>query len=292
MKASIFENNSVSHSCLLKFQFIYANLKSAELKAANFCLKHPDKVHDLTINEVAELADCSCATFVRLSKRLGYSGYSELRNKIMMPEDDNVSRYFDVSPEDSQETIVTNIFHSCIIYLEDSLKSVDFSQVSEAVRVLVGADKILFSAIGDAHFIAASSAQKFMRLGINVNASTDFDSQLIMLANMAENDVLICISHSGRTKTVCELAKIAHEQCRKVIAITNFPLSPLAKMSDIVLLTASFAYEMMDEVLAKRIPALCLLDALFACTMMEKQRKNGSAQMRNKVNNLLLNNKL
>ena len=289
---NIFENSPVSHSCLLKFQIIYSNLKSAELKAANFALNHPEKIRDLTINEVADMADCSCATFVRLSKRLGYSGYSELRNKIMMEENENASQYFDVSPDDSHETIVTNIFNSCIIYLQDSLQAVDFSQVSRAVDILVRANKILFSAIGDAHFIAASSAQKFMRLGITVNSSTDFDSQLIMLANMDENDVLVCISHSGRTKTVCELARIAREQNRKIIAITNFPVSPLAKLSDIVLLTATFAYDIMDEVLAKRIPAQCLLDALFACTMMEKQKKNGYAQLRKKTNTLLLNNKL
>ena len=292
MNNNIFENSKLSHSCLLKFQIVYSNLKLAERKAANFALTHPDKIRDLTINEVAEMADCSCATFVRLSKRLGYSGYSELRTKIMMDENDNLPQYFDVSPDDSQETIVTNIFNSCIIYLEDSLQAVDYSQVSRAVNVLVHANKILFSAIGDAYFIAASSAQKFMRLGVTVNSSTDFDSQLIMLANMDENDVVVCVSHSGRTKTVCDLARIAREQNRKIIAITNFPVSPLAKLSDIVLLTATFAYDIMDEVLAKRIPAQCLLDALFACTMMEKQKTNGFNRLRKKTNALLLNNKL
>ena len=107
---------------------------------------------------------------------------------------------------------------------------------------------------GDA-FIAASAAQKFMRIGYQTTASSDFDSQLIALSQMTPEDALICISHSGKTRNICSLAKVAREHGIKVITITNFPGAPLAKHSDILLLTASFSYDVMDEVLAKRVPA-------------------------------------
>ena len=99
---------------------------------------------------------------------------------------------------------------------------------------------------------------------------------------MDENDVVICISHSGRTRNVCSLAKFAHEKGVKVISITNFPVSPLAKSSDIILLTASFAYDMMDEIIAKRVPALCILDVLYIFLLVKRQDYSRQALERTK----------
>lgn len=265
-------SKKISHACLIKFHFIYDNLKSAERKAADFCLSNPSAVASLTISEVAERSGCSEATLVRLARRLGYSGYPELRAHILPDGYEDIFHYIGISSSDDLQTIVTSVFNSCILYLQDSMQSVNYEALSEAIDLLSRSQRFVFAASGDARFIATSAAQKFMRIGYQTTASADFDSQLIALSQMSESDALICISHSGRTRNVCNLAKIAHEQGIKVISITNFPGSALAKHSDIVLLTASFAYDVMDEVLAKRVPSLCLLDILYISILMKKQK--------------------
>lgn len=261
----------ISHQCLIKFQFIYNNLKSAERKAADFCLKNPETITNSTIGEAAAQIGCSEATLVRLAKHLGYNGYPELRENILLKECDDVTAFVNVSATDSIYSIATNVFNSCILYLQDSLQAIDEECLESAAELLLTANRFLFVASGDAHFAAASGAQKFTRLGFPTCSSSDFDSQLLALSQMNENDVVICISHSGRTRNVCNLAKIAHEKGVKVISITNFPVSPLTKSSDIVLLTASFAYDMMDEIIAKRVPALCILDVLYIFLLVKRQ---------------------
>ena len=174
--------------------------------------------------------------------------------------------------------------------MQDSIHATDKDALKAAAKLLLGAKRFVFVAAGDAHFVAASGAQKFTRLGYVATASTDFDSQLLALSQMSSEDVLICISHSGKTRTVCDLAKIAHEHGIKVVSITNFPVSPLAKHSDIVLLTASFAYDMMDEVIAKRVPALCLLDSLYIYLLVH-QKHVEPARLEN-ANEFLRMNKL
>ncbi|WP_195421059.1 MurR/RpiR family transcriptional regulator [Faecalicatena contorta] len=171
----------------------------------------------------------------------------------------------------SSLTATSSVFNSCILYLQDSLQSIDYGALSQAIDLLSGSRRFIFAASGDAHFIAASAAQKFMRIGYQTTASSDFDSQLIALSQMTPEDALICISHSGKTRNICSLAKVAREHVIKVITITNFPGAPLAKHSDILLLTASFSYDVMDEVLAKRVPALCLLDTLYLSVLMKKK---------------------
>lgn len=252
----------ISHSCYLKFQFVYNDLKSAERKAANFCLNHPDFVSDSTIGEVAEKAGCSEATFVRLAKRLGYSGYPELRENLLREDSEEIVQSFGISRADDIGTVAKAVFTANILALHDSLASLDLLSLEKAVNAIRSARHILFAAAGDASIVAQSGAQKFMRIGLSASYYPDFDSQIIALAGMDQRDVMICTSHSGRTKNVCELSEIARKQNVFIISLTNFPQSPLVKLSDVVLLTASFNRDMMGEILAKRVPALCLIDLI------------------------------
>jgi hypothetical protein len=61
--------------------------------------------------------------------------------------------------------------------------------------------------------------------------------------------------------------KQEYEQWRKrgatVIAVTNYPLSPLAKIVDLVLLTADFSEHWGGEVVSKRVSELCILESLY-----------------------------
>lgn len=254
---------NVSHSCLIKFQFIYENLKNAERKAADFCLTMPEYVATSTIGEVAACANCSEATFVRLAKKLGYSGYPELREALLREDSEEIAQSVGIQSTDNIQTITAAVFNASILALKDSLDSINFDSLERAIDLLLNAKRILFVAAGDANVVALSGAGKFTRIGLPANYNTDFDTQLLHLSQMGKGDVLICISHSGRTKTTCELAKTACSRNVSVISLTNFPQSPLAKASDIVLLTASFSRDMMGETIAKRTPALCLLDVFY-----------------------------
>ena len=51
----------------------------AEKQIADWIFANPGKIISLSIVELAELCKCSEATIVRFSKRLGLSGYQELK---------------------------------------------------------------------------------------------------------------------------------------------------------------------------------------------------------------------
>jgi RpiR family carbohydrate utilization transcriptional regulator len=282
--------NMISHLCLVKFQSVYTNLKSAERKAADYCLKHPDKVATATITEVAEQAGCSEATFVRLAHRLGYTGYPELRTSILKDESESITHYAGISLDDDVPTIARNIYNSSIQALKDSFEIMDFDLLEKSSAALNNARRIQFAGAGDASVVAHAGMQKFLRLGFAAYYYSDYDSQLITLSQMSSGDVLVCISHSGRTLNICELAKAARERDITVIAITNFPVSPLTKNADIVLLTAAFDRDVTGEVITKRIPALCTLEALYVSVLIriDAQRR----QMLISADKLLKKNKL
>jgi DNA-binding MurR/RpiR family transcriptional regulator len=113
---------------------------------------------------------------------------------------------------------------------------------------------------------------KLFRAGLNVYESPDQDLLLVAVSQLTKGDAVICFSYSGKTKNILELAKFARENGITVISITNFPLSPLTKNSDIVLLTAAFTQHAGGEIVSKRITELCLIESLYVNILLKSKQ--------------------
>ena len=68
-----------------------------------------------------------------------------------------------------------------------------------------------------------------------------------------------------------------------VLLITNYPLSPLAKSSDIVLCTATFTPISSGEVMSKRVPELCLMESLYANALIRDYQTFSSHRVRSEA---------
>ncbi len=271
------ENNFtyIPHNCVLNLQAVYETLKSAERKAADYILDSPEDIAGLSIVDFAGRAGCSEATIVRLTRRLGYEGYPELKADFFAArENGGVYEYDDVSPADPPGIIIHKVFEASIQALKDSLDMLDEDAYTRTADILGSAGTILFAGIGDAALVAQEAQQRFMRIGVASHYSLDSDLQLIHASHLSPGDAVIAISHSGRSKPVIDVCKLAHDSGAAVIGITNFPVSPLAKKSDIVLQTAVFAKSMTGEVISKRITALCVVESLYLSVLF---RRGGDA---------------
>lgn len=264
----------IPHSCLVKLQAVYDSLKSAERKAADLILEKPTFVSKATIVEAAEEGGCSEATFVRLAKKLGYRGYPELKVDLSKGRMEGAHNLYEgITEEDSCENVVKKVFQASIQALTDTLNILDMGEHNKAIEAISNANKLVFCGVGDAANVAQSGYQKFIRIGANVQASADPDVQLITASHLSIGDVLIVISHSGRTKSIIDLVKYTKETGATIICITNYPVSPLAKNSDITLLTAAFAEHIKGEVMSKRVAELCILESLFVNVLLRQKEK-------------------
>lgn len=262
----------IPHRCVLSLHAVYDNLKTAEKKAVDYLLVHPGEITTMTVSEFAEEAGCSEATVVRFSKRLGYEGYPELkRDFIAFSKDDVFVEYENISQSDSPVDVMKKVFESSISALNDTLNILDKSVFADAARCLSVAEKIAFTGFGDAGIVALEAHQKFIRAGKQTYYSPDPDIQLIHASQLNPGDVLVAISHSGRTMPVINTVKTAKERGAKIISITNFPVSALTKKSDFVLQTAAFARTVSGEVISKRVTALCIIESLYLTWLMTHQ---------------------
>jgi RpiR family carbohydrate utilization transcriptional regulator len=253
-------------NCLLKLQAHYGSLKSAEKKAADFLTSNPEFVARSSIAKSAEMAGCSQPTFIRLAKKLGYSGFTEMKEELNGSKESEPSkgRFFGrFSSLQSSEEIVNGVFQLTIQALNDTLEIFDFEKYKQAFDALKNAKKVVFFGIGDAAAVAMSAYVKFTRIGFNCQVANDPDLMLMLSSSMQKGDVAVMISHSGRTKCIVNSAKYLRKKDVTVLSITNFPITALVKNSDICIMTCAFAEHLKGEVMAIRVVALCIIESLF-----------------------------
>lgn len=101
--------------------------------------------------------------------------------------------------------------------------------------------KLVTSGMGKAGQIAMNIATTFCSTGIPAVFLHPSEAQHGDLGIVQENDLMLLISNSGKTREIVELTHLAHilNPTLKLIVITGNPGSPLSEVADICLFTGS-----------------------------------------------------
>ncbi|MCG2909802.1 MAG: 6-phospho-3-hexuloisomerase [Sulfolobaceae archaeon] len=108
-------------------------------------------------------------------------------------------------------------------------------QVEKVIEALVDLyynnknGKILVMGAGRSGLVGRAFAMRLLHLGYNAYVLGD-----TIVPAIGEKDIAIAISGSGRTRLILTAAEAAKEAKAKLVAITSYPDSPLAKIADIV----------------------------------------------------------
>ncbi|MBE5040739.1 MurR/RpiR family transcriptional regulator [Oscillospiraceae bacterium DSM 107454] len=246
----------------LNIQVLYKEMGKTEKRIADWILAHPGKIISLSIVELAEQCGCSEATIVRFSKRLGLSGYQELKISLAA-ESGTETVSTSITAGDSAFTIYEKVCNDIYCSLELTKKSLDQEKFSLAAQTICHSDKIVLFGLGNSASVALDASHKFMRTGLNAVAYSDNHMQVIAASHLKENDTAIAVSHSGSSKDIVDALKIAKDHGARTIAITNHGKSPLLKYTDIPLFTSSAETQYNILALNSRIAQLAIIDTLY-----------------------------
>jgi len=218
----------------------------------------------LPLKQVAADASISEAMVVKTAKRLGFTGFRELRSALnaykQLP---NVDLHEDLGPDDSAEVIVQKVFRTAIQALEETLAILDMDGFRRAAALIHGASHRDFYGLGGSAQIARDVAHKFLRIGVRASVYDDTHMMAMSASLLKPGHLVLAFSHSGRTTGVLEAVQIARSNGAKVIAITNYGSSPLAELSDVALCSTALGSPLTSENAAARIAQLNIMDAVF-----------------------------
>ncbi len=238
-------------------------LTVSEARIAEILLRS-DGDADLPLKAVAKEADTSEAMVVKTAKRLGFSGYKELRGALRAYKSQpHVDLHQEVTPDDTPTTIVQKVFRTSIQALEETLAILDMEAFAYAAELLHRAHQRDFYGLGGSAQIARDVSHKFLRIGIRTSVFDDTHMMAMSASLLTHGDVVVAFSHSGRTSGLINSVQIAKSNRANVIAITNYKSSPLADLSDVVLCSTAQGSFLTSENAAARVAQLNIMDAIF-----------------------------
>jgi RpiR family carbohydrate utilization transcriptional regulator len=249
----------------VRLREIAAELTEAEARVAGFVTAHVDDVTGMSITVLAQRSAASEATVVRLCKKLHLRGYQELRLALAQDAGDPRLKaiHEDVMLGDGAGSILGKVFSGAREALNDTLDVVDETQFVRAVEALRRAETINLFGIGASGSVAQDAYFRFMKLGFCCYALTETSSQLARVATIGERDVVVAISHSGRSRDLVFAVQQARNRGAFAVGITQFGRQPLVNTCNVTLFTSSRETAFRSEAMASRIAQHALLDSLF-----------------------------
>ena len=231
---------------------------------------------ETALKDIAAEAGVSEAMVVKITKKLGFSGYRDFRSAVTQYNQlPTAEMHQELSIEDTSREIIQKVFRTSINALEETLAIIDMDAFDRAADLVNQSGQRDFYGVGGSAQIARDVAHKFLRIGIRANVQDDSHMMLMSAALLGPQDIAIGFSHSGNTTAVIEAIQLARKNGARTIAITNYNSSALAQVADIVLCSTAQGSPLMGENAAARIAQLNILDALFVAVA---QRNYGVAE--------------
>jgi DNA-binding MurR/RpiR family transcriptional regulator len=251
---------------LIRLRGLYPSLKTALRKVADVILRQPEMAIYASVNEVAAVSTVSEATVMRFCRILGFKGFQDfkiaLAREMVIP---SPRFHEDLSNEGEDEiAVVRKIFQTNGAALQDTLEILEIEAMQEAAQLLLTARQIMVVGVGGSGPAVTYAGNRFLLLGLKACMYTDFYLMLMAASMLSRGDVVLGISNLGTTREIVETAGIAREKGARVMCITNNSLSPLARICNPALVTASREVTLPEEAVASLVCQIGILDALFA----------------------------
>ena len=108
----------------LKIRLMYSEMSKSEKQIADWISENPGQIISLSIVELAEKCKCSEATIVRFAKRLGLSGYQELKISLAS-EGEGSPINSNITDTDNPSDIYAKVCSDIYLCLEKTKKSLN-----------------------------------------------------------------------------------------------------------------------------------------------------------------------
>ena len=235
--------------------------KSAHKLAA--CVTHdPQAIVSMSTAALASLAGVSEPTVNRFCTGLGFKGFPDFKLTLAGELARNAPRIAqNIEPDDSAGLVAAKIFESTHATLNSSQEQLDLNALHHAIDTLAGAKSITLCGLGASASVALDAQHKLLRFPVPVMAHTDVINQRMLATGLDSSDCLICISYTGRTQAMIELAQLGRTSGAMVLGITA-PQSPLAQNCDLVLGVTSDEDTELYTPMTSRIAQLVMIDIL------------------------------
>lgn len=243
----------------------YNELNQNDFYIWQYILRHGSRVQDMSMYELSEQCNISHTSIVRFAKKLGLSGFSEL--KLCLKLDARTKKVFDRN----KVSVMLNEYH-------DVMNDLFYRDVDEILEEIYKAKRVHIYATGEAqHLVAQEMKREFIQGGkmmfvVDGTAEVDF-----LLRQEEKNMFFILISQFGENETENMIAEKLQACGIRSLSISLNNRSLLSQYTNyhIGYKTTGFSIESSDEDYYCSMPLFLISHMLFIRYMEYLYYKEG-----------------
>ncbi len=252
---------------------LYESFSESEKQLADYVVSNRDRIPLKSVYDVAGENNVSTATVSRFVKKIGFPAFKDF--KVALAKSSSGGRqsefYEILEDSDSPEEMIRKVFHGNMKSLEDTLSLLDLPELIKCARRISAGKRLAFFGIGSSGHICHDSAMRFSLLGFTSSGHSDPTEVLFRGAAAQKGDVIIALSHSGKTRITVEGCREASKNGAVVAGIANYLESPLHKVSDYFFCTSFPEQKVRFAALSSRMAQLAIIDSLYLLSSTMKK---------------------
>ena len=248
------------------------SFSKGQRQIANYIIAHYEKAAYMTASRLGEATGVSESTVVRFAIELGFEGYPEfqramqaiIRNRLTSFQRIEVTNHL-IGDGD----VLDKILYADAEKIKQTAEHIDREAFDRAVDALIAARNIYILGVRSSASLADFLGAGLLRVSDNVKLirSTSGSEVFEQMLDIGERDVLIAISFPRYSKRVVTAVEFAHKAGANVVALTDSAHSPIAPLSDQLLLAQSDVAAFVDSLVAP----LSIINALLVAISRKKQ---------------------
>lgn len=258
-------------SVLIRVRGVLPNLRPAEQRVAQAVLADPAGISESSITAVARKCQTSETTVLRFCRALGLAGYPELRIALaraaQFEEADHragAPLTSDIAATDTLADVVAKITYAAARAVTDTAAALDVKVLQAVIDALTMAQRVDIYGVGGSALVGEHLHQKLHRIGLVSFVWSEGHLAVASAGLLSPGDVAIGISHTGTTIDTIDALRVAQRRGATTISVTNYEMSPIAAVSELVLTTAARETTFSAGAMSSRIAQFALVDCLFA----------------------------
>ena len=218
--------NNIFHT----IQALWPEYTKSDKKVANFILAEQQNITNMTMADIAEGAAVSEGSVVRFFNKLGIKKLIDLKLAIAKSTEE---------PHPAEGAMASVVEEEFRDVAHNTASLMDPARLRRAVDLIEQSDHVYFFGVSVSGIAACTGENSFIRMGKPVHAIQEGHMQMIAAAGMGGRDVVVVFSLTGNTRDTCEAAVLARQQGARIVAVTSYVNSQLARISDVVLQTSA-----------------------------------------------------
>ncbi|WJH20463.1 MurR/RpiR family transcriptional regulator [Edwardsiella ictaluri] len=261
------------------------SLTRVSQRIADYILRTPSQVTQLSIAQLAQATQSGEATVIRFCRTLGYKGFQDFKLDLAIElarSDAGETPLLDAEILDSDDvpTIGRKLQSTINSVLSETLNLLDMAQVQAAVDAIRQANYLFICGVGSSGITAEEMKNKLMRIGYRVNGTSNNHFMYMQASLLQPGDVAIAISHSGASPETVHTLKLAQEAGACTIALTHNLGSALMRHADISLINGNKQGKLQGDSIGTKTAQLFVLDLLYTLLVQAEPQRVTAQKLR------------